>query len=40
MEIDSKEADSFETIKVVSEFRMCSRKIYQVCHLSEKLSLP
>jgi hypothetical protein len=40
MAIDSKEADSLETIKVVSEFPMCSRKTYRACHLSEKLSLP
>jgi hypothetical protein len=40
MTIDSKEADSLETIKVVSEFPDVFRKTYQVCHLSGKLSLP
>jgi hypothetical protein len=40
MAIDSKETDPLKTIKVVSEFRMCSQKTYQVCHLSGKLSLP
>jgi hypothetical protein len=40
MAIDSKEPDSLEIIKVVSEFPDVFRKTYQVCHLSGKLSLP
>jgi hypothetical protein len=40
MAIDSSEADPLEIIKVVLEFPTCSRRTYQVCHLSEKLSLP
>jgi hypothetical protein len=40
MAIDSSEADPLEIIKVVSEFHMCSRRTYQVCRRSEKLSLP
>jgi hypothetical protein len=40
MAIDSKEADSLETIKVVSEFLDVFPKDLPVCHLSGKLSLP
>jgi hypothetical protein len=39
MAIDSKESDSLEIINVVSEFPVCFRKTYQVCHQSGKLSL-
>jgi hypothetical protein len=41
MIIDSKEADPLKVIRVVLEFPdVWSLKIYQVCHLSGKLSLP
>jgi hypothetical protein len=40
MAIDSSEADPLDIIKVVPSSQMCSQRTYQVCHLSEKLSLP
>jgi hypothetical protein len=40
MAIDSKEVDPSRLSKLCQSFRMCSRRIYQVCHLRGKLSLP
>jgi hypothetical protein len=40
MVVDSSEPDPLEIIKVVSEFPNVFPNDHQVCHLSEKLSLP